>query len=459
MTKEQREKYEREVFAAATPEQRAQMLKDKEAREAAVGAAEREKRELEEIQKDIKAHSRTFNDLPEYLPEDKNPNALFLGEQLERGCADLMIGTTGVGKSIHATQLCFAAAGGVPFAGERPKFPMKVMYIESEDSPNRVAKDRTGTLEELMETYPDVNWREAGARVHMLDTPGKTGLNFLDWVEDYLKKFDRIGEHIDFLVINPLLAYIGGPITDGSYVTPFLRGGEMPNFRTSEGENKGFQCILEERAVGARLYHHTPKPPSEKEIPQWLKSAFPEYQGAGSADLVNWVRGAKTLMKLPTHNGFAQITAGKNGSGLGWERIGGAMRYFMTWSGKPCRIGGLRNAWRDLTTDEYAAIVLPLKSAAEKDEAEKKVADIAPYAVKVLDNARSTFLADGRDFQGLTQDAMANAIRNAIIADGKQSFEVRTLKKMLDDLPPDVVIHKGRKPLWYGTKKDLSWHK
>lgn len=311
-------------------------------------------------------------DLPEYVPDERNPDVLVRGRWLERGGSAWIVSTSGTGKSIHAMQLMLSFALGKPFCGLVPNGPLRFWYIQSEDSSTRLAIDRDDTTAELIETWtdtlPDV-WRGAWKRIYFVPIKG-CGAEFVNDLAMKLETARNLGVLPDVIVINPFLAIVGGPVVDGSFVTPFLRGGRVANQPT-----EGLQHILEHFKVGALIYHHTPKPPTDKEIGSWLKSNFPEYQGAGSSDITNWGRSFITMMRVPGKPGMVCLTAGKNGADLGWDNIDGGFRQYMAWSKSNGVTGRNRHAWRELTDEEMADVA---------KDANDHLADDALVIVKAL---------------------------------------------------------------------------
>lgn len=292
-------------------------------------------------------------DLQPYVPDERNPDVLVRGRWLERGGSAWIVSTSGTGKSIHAMQLMLSFALGKPFSGLVPNNPLRFWYVQSEDSPTRLAIDRDDTTAELAETWQDVQpeaWREAWKRVTFAPIKG-CGAEFVNDLAMKLETARNLAVLPDVLVINPFLAIVGGPVVDGSFVTPFLRGGRVANQPT-----EGLQHILEHFKVGALIYHHTPKPPTDKEIGSWLKSNFPEYQGAGSSDITNWGRSFITMMRVPGKHSVVCLTAGKNGADLGWDNIDGGYRNYMAWSKSNGVTGKTRHAWRELTAAEFAEV-------------------------------------------------------------------------------------------------------
>lgn len=308
---------------------------------------------------------RPIDEVGDYLAEADDPNVLVYGPWLERGGSAFWVSTTGTGKSVGCMQLVHCFAEGLPFCGLRPRGKIRSWIFQSEDSPRRVAQDRIDVRAELAEKYPDVDWAKAGESVKLVKLTGAVGASFLAELDTLLTTAKEVGEMPDLIVLNPFLAFVGGPITDGNYVTPFLRGGTINGQHTV-----GLQAILERHSVGVLIFHHTPKPPSEKEIDGWMKSAFPEYQGAGSSDITNWGRSFVTMMRVKDHPTMVCVTAGKNGGELGWERVGGAYRRYMAFSDEIGVSGKGRHAWRDLTPDEYAEVV-----GTEQRDEERQLAD------------------------------------------------------------------------------------
>lgn len=325
----------------------------------------------------------SIDDIGDYLPEADDPNVLIFGPWLERGGSAFWVSTAGTGKSIASVQLAHAMSAGREFCGLKPHGRLKFWIFQSEDSPRRVAQDRIDVRAELAEKHPDVDWNEVGQNVKIGKIIGAVGVAWLDELDRLLTMAADMGEKPDVLIINPLLAFIGGPISDGAYVTPFLRGGEIAGHKTS-----GLQALLEKHQIGAIIFHHTTKPPTEKEIDGWMKSQFSEYQGAGSNDITNWGRSFVTMMRVKGHANMVCCTAGKNGAELGWERVGGAYRRYMAYSEETGVSGKGRHAWRDLTPEEYDEVVVKAKADAEKQAdtavsavvAAIKAAEVAPTA-------------------------------------------------------------------------------
>jgi len=321
------------------------------------------KREI--AKRDLLAHVVPVDDMGDYVSEADDPNVLIYGPWLERGGSAFWVSTAGTGKSIGCMQMAHAMSAGKPFCGLRPRGRLKFWIFQSEDSSRRLAQDRIDVRAELAEQYPDEDWNKIGRSVKVVKLTGKTGVVFLREVDGLLTMAAAAGEKPDVIVLNPFLAFVGGPIVDGGYITPFLRGGIIEREYT-----EGLQALLERHGVGVLIFHHTPKPPNEKELKSWMTSAFPEYQGSGSSDLTNWGRSFVTMMKVPDHPNMVCVTAGKNGAELGWDRIGGAFRRYMAYSSEIGISGRGRHAWRDLTDEELAEVTGDKVANDERQQAE-----------------------------------------------------------------------------------------
>ena len=355
----------------------------------------------------FRASVRPISDIGEYKPEDDDPNVLIFGPWLERGGSAFWVSTAGTGKSIGSIQLAYSMTAGYPFCGLRPRGKLKFWIFQSEDSPRRVAQDCADVSAELAERYPSEDWAKIGKSVKMVTLTGAVGVKFLAELDKLLAKADEMREKPDVIILNPLLAFVGGPITDGAYITPFLRGGEI-GYKDTEG----LQAILERHKVGVLIFHHTPKPPTEKEIDAWMKSPFPEYQGAGSSDLTNWGRSFVTMMRVKGHPNMVCVTAGKNGAELGWEQVGGAYRRYMAYSEEIGVSGKGRHAWRDLTPEEYEDVV-----GTSKQDEERKVDDAVAAVVEAVKSAKVAPLASSKSIVALMSDSgISRAVLRRAIA-------------------------------------------
>ena len=110
-----------------------------------------------------------------------------------------------------------AMSAGLPFCGLKPRGRLKFWIFQSEDSPRRVAQDRIDVRAELKEQYPDVDWDKTGPNVRVVRLTGKVGPAFVESLDSLLSQATGYGERPDVIVLNPFLAFVGGPVSDGAY--------------------------------------------------------------------------------------------------------------------------------------------------------------------------------------------------------------------------------------------------
>jgi hypothetical protein len=114
-----------------------------------------------------------------------------------------------------------------------------------------------------------------------------TGSDFVALVSELVAKYKP-----DLIIVDPLFAYLGDSVCEQRAVTAFLRNGLNP--------------ILKERGCGLILVHHTNKPKSGREKPDWQPGDF-AYLGSGVAELANWARATIGIRSIGSHNVFGVI--------------------------------------------------------------------------------------------------------------------------------------------------------
>lgn len=297
----------------------------------------------------------TLAEFPPVVPESENPDILIRGRWLERGGSAFLVSTAGTGKSIWMTQFAISMVHGVEFSGLSAWKPLKVWVIQSEDSPSRVAIDRedivAGLTDQWAERYPDIDWKRATEQVVFVDFTGHTGAGFLEQLRNELEAARDEGATPDVVIINPFMDFLGADVTSNADTIAFLSGGILGNKRT-----EGLRSILKEFKTSALIAHHTAKPPTDAELASWIMSDMPEYKACGAGYITNWGRSFVTLMKIPGLEGVVMLTAGKNGSGLGWKMVEGARRIFLKWATESSSGGtGRRHFWVRVTDPQELA--------------------------------------------------------------------------------------------------------
>jgi hypothetical protein len=129
------------------------------------------------------------------------------------------------------------------------------------------------------------------------------------------------------------LSYLGGESNSQRDVGTFLRNNLNP--------------LLREFGCGVAVVHHTNKPPSGKEKPEWSGSDF-AYLGTGSAEWANWSR-AGLAIRATGQQGVFELRAGKRGSRLGWKDDDGNVS-FARFIGHSTQPGAI--CWREIAASE-----------------------------------------------------------------------------------------------------------
>ncbi len=211
-----------------------------------------------------------------------------------RGGSLLFVGPTGAGKSSFAMQAGILWSIGKPCFGLRPSAPFRVLYVQSENYLGDLYEFRQGIFEGLQLMKEQV--KLAGENVCIATVNDSIGTDFVLTVLRPLLST----HNPDLLILDPLLAYLGGDVTRQDVVSSFVRSALQP--------------AIAEADCGLVLVHHPPKPRRDT---GGVKAGDDAYFGAGSADLANWARSVMVL-KPTTHHGIYELRLAKRGQRAGW---------------------------------------------------------------------------------------------------------------------------------------------
>ena len=235
-----------------------------------------------------------------------DPNELLKKRFLCRGGGLLLVGPTGIGKSSLAMQAMILWAIGLPLFGIEPVKPLKSLLIQAENDEGDLAEMRDGVMAGLHLT--DEQRQKAMENIMVVREDSRTGLMFFGAVVGPLLEKHRP----DLLWIDPALAYLGGEAGSQKEVGGFLRNMLNP--------------LVHDINCGVVVVHHTNKPASGKEKPDWSAGDF-AYLGGGSAEWANWARAVIALRSLGSHSVF-ELRAAKRGGRLGWMEADGETKTF-----------------------------------------------------------------------------------------------------------------------------------
>ena len=151
----------------------------------------------------------------------------------------VLVGPSGVGKSVAALQLAACAALGRPFLGLQMHYRMRILYIQAEDD--------LGDVGEAVQGFVQGYTLTTEALVEL-----KTNLRIVRWNDCAGQKFlgrlrAELAKHpADLVIINPLFSFCGCAVSEQKEMSAFLRNGLNP--------------ILNETRAACGIVHHTNKP-------------------------------------------------------------------------------------------------------------------------------------------------------------------------------------------------------
>lgn len=240
--------------------------------------------------------ARTIGELS--IPERNDPDELLKHRFLCRGGGLLIVGPTGIGKSSLTLQMLALLANGLPAFGIEPSRPLRSIYIQAENDDGDLAEIRDGVAKGL--EFTEVQRSNFFTRVIVHSETEHISRSFFDKVVIPLLSSNP---GLDLLVIDPALSYIGAEAKDQRAVGEFLRTFLSP--------------ILRKFSLAAIIVHHTNKPPSGNQKPDWTLSEM-AYLGSGSIEWANWSRAVLAMQGTKTPGVF-KLNAAKRGARLEWK--------------------------------------------------------------------------------------------------------------------------------------------
>jgi hypothetical protein len=221
--------------------------------------------------------------LDQFVVDPKTKGGNLLGNRwLCRNGGLLFAAPTGIGKTTFVLQASIKWSLGLDHFGINPSGKLRVLIIQAENDDGDIAEIREGIFRGL--SLDKQKQAKACAAIQVVCESSATGPNFVALVARL------VAEHKpDLVVIDPLFAYLGDSVNEQKAVSAFLRNGLNP--------------ILREHGCGLILVHHTNKPATGKEKPDWRAGDF-AYLGAGTAELANWARAVMGIRSLGSHTIF-----------------------------------------------------------------------------------------------------------------------------------------------------------
>ena len=268
-------------------------------------------------------------------PNESGEDELLLDHYLERGGAMLIAGPTGIGKSSIMMQFSIGWSLNQPVLGFEPSRNLSVLIVQAENADHDLCRMRDGMVRalELDEHQAHV----ANEFVAVVRSDELTGRAFGDALTRHIREWQP-----DIVIIDPLLAFVGGDISKQEVASEFLR--------------QVLQPIARRARVGVIALHHTGKPPKDDRG----EAPLPDYIGLGSSELANWPRAVVAISRVKGQRGVFRMELGKRGQNLGWTAEDGSLLFEKTIAHST---GGIH--WREIDATEQAKVAIA--SAASKD--------------------------------------------------------------------------------------------
>ena len=232
--------------------------------------------------------------LDQFVVDPETNGGNLLGKRwLCRGGGVMVAAPTGVGKTTFQMQGAIMWALGRDFFGIKPTGKLRVLLIQAENDDGDMAEIRDGIFAGL--NLSGEERAEACASIQVVCESAATSGNFIALIRRLVARHKP-----DLLIVDPFFAYLGGSVSDQETVSTFLRNWLNP--------------ILKEHGCGAIIIHHTNKPKTGKEKPDWQAGDF-AYLGAG-AMIANWARATIAIRSVGSYTVFS-VELGKRGQRAG----------------------------------------------------------------------------------------------------------------------------------------------
>ena len=214
-------------------------------------------------------------------------------------CPWLIIAASGVGKSVLAMQMAILFATGRDLWKLKPHKARKVVLIQAENNFLDLVEPAQSITRILGLSETEKADLRKNFRVISDDT--HSGEGFVRLLSSICDRYKP-----EIVIVDPLMAYIGGEISKQEVCTKFFRNGINP--------------VIHRYNIGLIVLHHTGKPRS-KDLKNFEQNTDLEYLGIGSSDITNWARAVSIIMPSQHDKNIYEFKHVKRGKRTGSEPV------------------------------------------------------------------------------------------------------------------------------------------
>lgn len=214
-------------------------------------------------------------------------------------CPWLIIAASGIGKSVLAMQMAILFATGRDLWKLKPHKARKVVLIQAENNFLDLVEPAQSITRILGLSETEKADLRKNFRVISDDT--HSGEGFVRLLSSICDRYKP-----EIVIVDPLMAYIGGEISKQEVCTKFFRNGINP--------------VIHRYNIGLIVLHHTGKPRS-KDLKNFEQNTDLEYLGIGSSDITNWARAVSIIMPSQHDKNIYEFKHVKRGKRTGSEPV------------------------------------------------------------------------------------------------------------------------------------------
>ena len=246
-------------------------------------------------------NSNSYEDMMNANASDMS-DCILGNRHLCKECPWLIVAASGVGKSVLAMQMCILFGCGRKLWGLDPHKPRKVVLIQAENNFLDLVEPAQSISRILKLTEQEKELLRKNFHIVTDDT--HSGEGFVRVLDIICEKY-----HPEIVIVDPLMAYIGGDISKSDVCAKFFRNELNP--------------VVHKHGVALIVIHHTGKPKSQ-ELRKFAKNADMEYLGIGSSDITNWARAISVILPSPDDENVYEFVHCKRG-----KRVGGKTKVYL----------------------------------------------------------------------------------------------------------------------------------